>query len=187
VNSDGRPTGWHPLDLWCAKHEIEHRLIPIGVKELNGKVENTHGFDDREFYASAKGFKTYADLERNMRGWNERWNSIRHTAKLGWRTPDEVIEAAYVGYLVFWLNWCERHQPLAKLSAEAIFELEVPTPPPARKIKKAKRPTSVDRYLAWMDGEKKKSLKSIIAVPAMSQILPGYILTCNQLWVLTVF
>jgi transposase len=172
VNSDGRPTGWHPLDLWCAKNEIEHKLIPIGMKELNGKVENTHGFDDREFYASAKGFKNYADLERNIRGWNDRWNAIRHTAKLRWRTPNEVIEAAYVGYLAFWLLWCERHQPLARLNAEGVFELEVPPPPPARKIKKAKRLTSVDRYLAWMNGEEKKSLKSIIAVPAMSQIFP---------------
>ena len=170
VNSDGLPTGWHPLDMWCEKHEIEHKLIPIGVKELNGKVENTHGFDDREFYASAKGFKNFSQLELNMRGWNERWNGVRHTAKLGWRTPNEVIEAAYVGYLVFWLTWSDRHQPLAKLNAEGVFELAAPTPPPARKPKKAKRMTSIDRYLAWMDGEK-KSFKSIIAVPAMSQIL----------------
>ena len=172
VNSDGKPTGWHPLDLWCLKREIEHKLIPIGVKELNGKVENTHGFDDREFYARyLKSFKDYASLERNIRGWNAHWNGSRHTAKLGWRTPDEVIEAAYVGYMVFWLTWSDRHQPLAKLSAEGVFELSVPTAPPPRKSKKPKRRTAVDRYLAWMDGEEKKSLKSIIAVPAMSQIL----------------
>ena len=168
INSDGQPTGSHPLDMWCAKHDIEHKLIPIGVKELNGKVENTHGFDDREFYSQAKGFKTYADLERNMRGWNERWNGLRPTAKLGWRTPNEVIENAYVGYLAFWLRWTERHQPLARLNADGIFEMATPL---ARKTKKPKRRSAVDRYLAWMEGEEKKSLKSIIAVPAMSQIL----------------
>ena len=175
VNSDGQPTGGHPLDMWCMKREIEHKLIPIGVKELNGKVENTHGFDDREFYSRyPNSFADYAALERTMRGWNAHWNGSRHTAKLRWRTPDEVIEAAYVGYLVYWLTWSERHQPLARLNAQGVFEMTLPmaTPPP-RKSKRAKRLTAVDRYLAWMEGEK-KTLKSIIAVPVMSQILPPF-------------
>ena len=172
VNSDGKPTGWHPLDMWCLKREIEHKLIPIGVKELNGKVENTHGFDDREFYARyPESFETYASLERSMRGWNAHWNGSRHTAKLLWRTPDEVIEAAYVGYMVFWLTWSDRHQPPARLNAEGIFEWVAPTIPRPRKDKKPRRKSFVDRYLTWMEGEEKKSLKSIIAVPAMSQIL----------------
>ena len=180
VNSDGKPTGGHPLDMWCLKREIEHKLIPIGVKELNGKVENTHGFDDREFYSRYyQSFENYASLERTMRGWSEHWNSSRHTAKLGWRTPDEVIEAAYVGYVVFWLTWSDRHQPLARLNAEGFFELTIPAAAPqARKSKKSKRQSAVDRYLAWMDGEEKKSLKSVIAVPAMSQILSIAAPTC---------
>ena len=167
LNGGGIVTGWHPLDMWCAKHGIEHKLIPIGVKELNGKVENTHGFDDREFY-SQNTFKNFASLERNMRGWNERWNGSRHTKKLKWRTPNEVVEAAYVGYLVFWLNWSAGS--MAKLNDIGIFEITM-SAPVARKIKKAKRMSAVDRYLAWMEGEEKKSLKSIIAVPVMSQIL----------------
>jgi transposase InsO family protein len=173
INGDGKPTGLHPLDLWCARHSIEHKLIPIGAKELNGKVENTHGFDDREFYAQAKGFSTYWSLERNVRGWNQRWNDLRATRKLCWRTPNQVIEAAYVAYLVFWLKWCERHQPLARLNSDGVFEL--PTPAPAKlKPRRPKRISFVDRYLAWMEGEEKKSLKSIITVPVMSQIFPGH-------------
>ena len=172
VNSDGKPTGWHPLDMWCKKHDIEHKLIPIGVKELNGKVENTHGFDDREFYSRyPRSFENYASLERNMRGWNEYWNGSRHTRKLGWRTPNEVIVAAYVGYLVFWLNWCERHRSVAILSDRGTFELPIPEPP-HQKVKKPKRKTFVDRYLTWMEGEEKRTLKSITVVPVMSQILP---------------
>jgi transposase InsO family protein len=169
VGSDGRPTGWHPLDMWCAKREIEHKLIPIGVKELNGKVENTHGFDDREFYSRYRNsFANYASLDRNLRGYNEHWNGSRHTKKLGWRTPNEVLENTYVAYLAFWL-W---HQPLATVNSEGLFGLRVVAAPPrARKAKKPKRKNMVDRYLTWMDGEEKKSLKSIIAVPAMSQIL----------------
>jgi transposase len=172
INTDGLPTGKHPLDVWCSQREIEHRLIPIGAKEINGKVENTHGFDDREFYSAAKGFKNYRDLKRNVYGWSERWNSIRHTKKLGWRTPNEVIEAAYVCYLVFWISWCERQPNLAKLQSDGTLEMLTQPIPQAKRQKKAKRISAVDRYLAWMEWEEKKSLKSVIAVPAMSQILP---------------
>jgi len=177
LNGGGIPTGWHPLDLWCKKHNIEHKLIPIGVKELNGKVENTHGFDDREFYSRYRtSFKNYASLELNIRGWNERWNGSRPTKKLKWRTPNEVIEAAYVGYLVFWLNWSAGS--MAKLNNLGLFEMTM-TAPVTRKTKKPKRMSTVDRYLAWMEWEEKKSLKSVIAVPAMSQILP-FVLPTNK-------
>jgi transposase InsO family protein len=176
INSNGLPTGTHPLDLWCAQGKIEHKLIPIGVKELNGKVENTHGFDDREFYSSyPNGFKTFASLERNMRGWNERWNTLRHTAKLGWRTPDEVLDASYVRYLAFLIIWGEYTNALAPLNSYGVREMKLPTVPAPRKTKKPKRRSAVDRYLAWIEGESKKSLKSIFAVPAMSQILPHFI------------
>ena len=52
--SSGRgkgPSGSHAFDRWCEMHGIEHKLIPIGEKELNGKVENSHKYDDEEFYA----------------------------------------------------------------------------------------------------------------------------------------
>jgi transposase InsO family protein len=173
VNSNGLPTEMHPLDVWCAKRKIEHKLIPIGVKELNGKVENTHGFDDREFYSKTPGgFKNYDSLERNTRGWNERWNKLRHTRKLGWRTPNEVLEAAYVAYLTFLLTWSQQSHAVAQLNDQGVFEMRVPSAPQTRKIKKSRRKTAVDRYLTWIEGEEKKSLKSIIAVPVMSQIFP---------------
>ena len=144
-------------------------MIPIGVKELNGKVENTHGFDDREFYSRYKnGFENYESLERNMRGWNEYWNSSRHTKKLGWRTPNEVLENAYVCYFVFWLKWRVRTDSIETLNENGVFELKVPTRLPTRKRVKVKRQSAVSRYLTWIEGEEKKSLKSIIAVPAMS-------------------
>lgn len=38
-------TGDHYLDQWCQQRGIHHRLIPVAVKELNGKVENTHKQD----------------------------------------------------------------------------------------------------------------------------------------------
>jgi len=51
VGLGARPTGCHPMDEWCKLYGCRHKLIPIGEKELNGKVENTHKYDDEEFYS----------------------------------------------------------------------------------------------------------------------------------------
>ncbi len=64
------PTGLHKLDEWCTKHGVVHRLIPPGVKELNGKVENTHKQDDREFFSQARA-TTYLELKRFTIAYNE--------------------------------------------------------------------------------------------------------------------
>jgi hypothetical protein len=61
-------TGDHDLDLWCENYGIVHRLIPVGVKELNGKVENTHKQDDREFFAM-NYFSTYESIMKSTKGY----------------------------------------------------------------------------------------------------------------------
>src|SRR5205814_1606755 len=88
-------TGKHDLDLWCTKRGIIHRLIPVGVKELNGKVENTHKQDDREFFA-VNDFRTFEQIELGTRGYSERWNNQRSTRALGWKTPAQVLADAFV-------------------------------------------------------------------------------------------
>lgn len=97
-----QPTGNHPLDQWCEARGIEHKLIPVGQKELNGKVENTHKQDDREFYAKYD-FKNFQSLERTMRGYCSRWNELRATKALGWRAPEQAIEWACVRALVMFI------------------------------------------------------------------------------------
>jgi transposase InsO family protein len=49
----GNGSGSHPMDEWCDKYSIRHRLIPPGVKELNGKVERSHRIDADYFYGRA--------------------------------------------------------------------------------------------------------------------------------------
>jgi len=170
VNSDGFPTRNHPLDRWCEQREIEHKLIPIGVKELNGKVENTHGFDDREFY-SQHVFLNYSSLKRCVRGWNERWNSLRATKSLGWRTPDEVVSAAYVAQVAFLLRLQDRYDPLVKITRHGFLEIKATPPPRTRKKKRAQKKSMLNRYLHWLEEDEKMGFKSIIAVPVMSQSL----------------
>jgi len=155
------PTGKHPLDRWCDARDIEHRLIPVGQKELNGKVENTHKQDDREFYARSN-YRNFEQLARAMRGYNGRWNELRATKALGWNTPDQAVENAYVRAIA-WL--------LHLQSAKSVVEQSKSVAP---KIK-IKRLSSVDRYLQWLewDDQNKKTAKCLVLLPQMSNSYSG--------------
>jgi hypothetical protein len=168
------PTGTHPFDIWCEREGVLHRLIPIGQKELNGKVENTHKQDDREFYAGDEA-KSFEKLERQMRSYNERWNVLRATRALGWKTPEQALEAAFVRVLAYLAIMRETYAPAAKsvceINPEGEAQLLVPKPQPQPRNKtKIKRTTTLNRYLQWQDWDQKKSHKAFLPLPVMSQI-----------------
>jgi transposase InsO family protein len=174
-NGRVRPSGQHPLDLWCKQKEITHRLIPIGQKELNGKVENTHKQDDREFYAKDQA-KSFEQLERRMRSYNERWNMLRATKALGWLTPDECVERAYVRAAACLIHMHRRFASkvipttLVKHTVYGDAYLEVPKPKRRpRKTTRPRRPGFVDRYLSWHDADQKKKLRGYLPLPFISQ------------------
>jgi transposase InsO family protein len=168
-----KPSGEHPLDLWCLDRGIVHRLIPVGQKELNGKVENTHKQDDREFYAGSRD-ETFEKLELRMRSYNERWNNLRFTKSLGWRTPNQCIKAACVRAIAYLKVMTERYPPelksLHRLSSLGNIYLSVPeSTPRARKPKKRRKMSMADRYMQWHEWEQKQKLKALISMPVMSQ------------------
>ena len=152
-NTDGLPTGKHPVDQWCKANRVEHKLIPIGQKELNGKVENTHKQDDRIFFSQIYP-NTLKDIQRATRSYNERWNSLRRTKALGWKTPDQVVENAYVACLA----WSMVVRPPEK-------PIEIA---PVKK-KRPKRGNLVSRYLQWMEYDDKMYPKAILPVSTISQ------------------
>jgi hypothetical protein len=174
VNSDGKPSGEHLLDLWCSKREIKHKLIPIGEKELQGKVENTHKQDDRSFYAKYE-FNDFWRLENAMRSWNERWNQQRATKALGWRTPNEMLITSCVTWVACLLSLKQKLNPTQpetiKIDQQGNIVMQIQTPKyeNPRKLKKPKKKTIVDRYITWADGEAKK-LKSFLVLPTIYQI-----------------
>lgn len=173
-----KPTECHEVDKWCADHGIEHKLIPIGQKEINGKVENTHRFDDREFFSQTRA-NTCEELQRATIAYNRYWNQERPTKALGWQTPLEVIKLAELRALVFlkitlpetaWL----KPEPLATItigtgtitaSKSEIKRIREENKPK----KRAKKLTAVDRYLQYLDWEDKQKLKFWIIVPTILQ------------------
>lgn len=141
VGHGDRPTGAHPLDEWCASHGWRHKLIPIGQKELNGKVENTHKYDDEEFFSQIY-CTTFAVLKAKSREHNEEWNERRRTKTLGWRTPAQLVEEMRTTILIIVL-FCQPQATETDVIDTLPVEAKKLTPAP--KIK-----TTLDRYLAWM-------------------------------------
>jgi len=154
-------SGEHYLDRWCEQSGIVHRLIPVGVKELNGKVENTHKQDDREFFAM-NNFPNYESIEISTRGYNERWNSQRATKRLGHKTPDEVVQEAYARALALHLFW----------KIKSIDDLK-PTkggwPVARQKKNRTRKPSAVSKYLNYLEWADKKKLPAFLTYPTMSQ------------------
>lgn len=80
----------HPLDDWCEEHGIRHKLIPPGVKELNGKVERSHRIDEQYFYWRApRG--SVEGLNSALFDWIKVYNEQRPHGGLKYQTPMEKI------------------------------------------------------------------------------------------------
>jgi transposase InsO family protein len=97
----------HPVDIWCEKEDIHHRLIPPGVKELNGKVERSHRIDMQYFYWKAPSH----DLEAFNRA-QQRWMAYYNTERLH----------GGIGYLTPWEKLLERREALKTAVVAAEWE-----------------------------------------------------------------
>jgi len=148
------PSGKHAFDTWCMMRLIEHKLIPVGEKELNGKVENTHRFDDIEFYSQIDP-ASYEELKNQLAKHMSRWNTERATKTLGWLTPEQTVKKAYIKALAM-LNYLIKKYPS---DAKTIKYTYIGTAriENLKKKKKAKRKSYTDRYLQYLDWLDKKA------------------------------
>lgn len=86
----------HLMDAWCRAHKIRHRLIPVGVKEHNGKVERSHRIDADYFFWRAPT----ANLDvfnRALVQWIQFYNRHRPHYGIGRMTPQEKLEERMEG------------------------------------------------------------------------------------------
>jgi len=133
----------HPMNVWRDMYGIEHRLIPVGQKELNGKVENTHKQDDREFFAWINP-SSLEELRVMSRAYERRWNNERATKTLNWLTPVQTLDFAQVRALAF-LKFLKEKYTI-----------------------KTKRKSQVNRYLTWLKADVEKYGNGIFLMPPMS-------------------
>lgn len=79
----------HALDVYCAEHDIIHYLIDKGKPTQNGKIERSHGEDQRKFY-ERETFTSVIELKSKIVVWNEYYNNLEHCSLDG-LTPNEVL------------------------------------------------------------------------------------------------
>lgn len=89
----------HKMKTWCEERGIRHRLIPPGVKELNGKVERSHRIDDEHFYWRAPLHSLKA-FNGSLAQWISFYNRKRPHYGLHGLTPLQKLEER-MAYLPF--------------------------------------------------------------------------------------
>jgi len=149
-----QPSGFHRLDRWCGLRDIEHKLIPVGEKEINGKVENTHKFDEKEFYQVYR-FETLQELRAAIAWNNKRWNSRRHTNALQWRTPDQVVKDSFLKAAMYllWLDpkVFERKADQYETKERDLGSITI------KKVDKPKRLTDFEKYMQFVNWDKNQN------------------------------
>ena len=76
---------WHVED-----NGMQHVYIKPGTPRLNGKVERSHGTDQREFY-QLLSYKDDTDLHAKLSEWENYYNYHRPHGTLLGKTPYEVL------------------------------------------------------------------------------------------------
>ncbi len=79
----------HPLDVFCLENNIIHYLIDKGKPSQNGIVERSHREDEEKFYQENR-FKSFRDLQKKARMWNNYYNDLEHCGLKG-KTPNEFL------------------------------------------------------------------------------------------------
>jgi transposase InsO family protein len=81
----------HLLDEFCNQHDINHKLIPPGEKELQGLVERSHRQDDQELFSRITPFQI-DEFTGQLRDFTIQRNDKRRFKKLSWLTPNQWLE-----------------------------------------------------------------------------------------------
>jgi transposase len=80
----------HPLEIFCENNNIVQKLIPPGVKELQGLVERSHRQDDQELFSRIEPLEIDSFNESLEEFYISR-NKSRRFKKLDWSTADEWL------------------------------------------------------------------------------------------------
>lgn len=80
----------HPLDTYLKSVGIIHKLIPVGRKEYNGKVERSHRTDDEELYRP-KHFTDAQHRRQEVKAFLHYYNHQRPHSALDYLTPSQYL------------------------------------------------------------------------------------------------
>lgn len=79
------------FDKLCQELSLPHYFIEARHPKQNTFVENSHGFDEREFYQQGNVSKDIRSMDKALEKWEYQWNYIRPHQALNYLTPDEYL------------------------------------------------------------------------------------------------
>ena len=77
----------HPFPALLRTLKILHKLIPPGIKELNGKIERLHKTDMDEFFWKLPEGISLREFQYQLQRWVHQYNQDRPHSSLGMKTP----------------------------------------------------------------------------------------------------
>ena len=92
----------HKVDKICNKYGIKHQRIKVRTPRHNGKVERSHGLDERRFYKNLQ-FYSLEDLTVQMKRYLRKVNNIP-SRPLKWNSPKDmrkILLKPYKRYKVY--------------------------------------------------------------------------------------
>lgn len=79
------------FDSLCRELSLPHYFIEARHPKQNTYVENSHGFDEREFYRQGNVDKDIKAMDKALEEWEYQWNYVRPHQSLNYLTPDEYL------------------------------------------------------------------------------------------------
>lgn len=79
------------FDALCTKLTLPHYFIEARHPKQNTYVENSHGFDEREFYQQGNISQDIGTMDKALAKWEYQWNYIRPHQALNYLTPEEYL------------------------------------------------------------------------------------------------
>src|SRR3989344_267588 len=77
------------FDKMCKELGLPHYFIEARHPKQNTYVENSHGFDEKEFYQQGNVDRDIESMNKALSEWEYKWNYIRPHQALNYLTPDE--------------------------------------------------------------------------------------------------
>ncbi len=89
VQTDNGAPWLKEFERACKDLRLPHYFIYPRSPKQNTYVEISHGADEREFYQQGNGCSILSEMQKNIKGWEDVWNTFRPHEALGQITPAE--------------------------------------------------------------------------------------------------
>lgn len=90
VQTDNGSEFLKDFEKLCVELSLPHYFIETRMPKQNTYVENSHGFDEKEFYQQGNGYYSTIEVaQEKLDEWEHTWNFIRPHEALNYLTPDE--------------------------------------------------------------------------------------------------